>query len=145
MSTLSGMVGLNMSIACSSPVGTLPHTSFPNAISYTTPHIWTSVDQQAYSGHPSQILVHICTPIPKSTLTIPKCTTRTGNTISAHPLQPHVSTSDHFLHWMTPYGLAKLHHISQFLPPHIVVREQVVLVQAVNPKTLGNYRACYVP
>ena len=40
---------------------------------------------------------------------------------------------------MTPYSLEKLHWISQFLPPHIIARECVVLIQAVSPKSLGNY------
>jgi len=42
---------------------------------------------------------------------------------------------------MTPYGLVRLRHLSQFLPPHVISRERVVLVQAVSTSTLRNYGA----
>src|SRR5882724_95151 len=48
------------------------------------------------------------------------------------------STAEQFLHWMTPYGLNKLHSLSP-LPPHNIAREHVILVHAVKPKTLSNY------
>jgi len=42
---------------------------------------------------------------------------------------------------MTPWGLARLHQLSQFLPRDIVAWESVVLFQAVKPNTLSNYGA----
>jgi len=40
---------------------------------------------------------------------------------------------------MTPYGLEYLNKLSTHLPPKVVVRERLVLVKAIKPKTLSNY------
>ena len=61
------------------------------------------------------------------------------NLITPSPFCRHVLSADHFLHWMTPYGLTKLHELSHFLPPHIVACEHIIMVRAIKPKMLSNY------
>src|SRR5882724_9219660 len=84
---------------------------------------------------------HICTPILPQTIVYPKDGTPKANRVIASPLQLHISVADRFLHWMTPYGLDKLHSLSSLLPPHIIARKCVILVRAAKPQTLSNYGA----
>src|SRR5882672_3961405 len=60
---------------------------------------------------------------------------------TSSPLRPHVAASDHCLHWMTPFGLSRLHALSKHLPHDLVTRERIVLARAVRQKTLSNYGA----
>ena len=83
--------------------------------------------------------VHICAPILPSLNTLPRNVKSQQNKLANSFLLPHISAPDCFLNWMAPYGLTKLHDLSQFLPPHPVAQEQVILVWAVRPKTLSNY------
>jgi len=57
------------------------------------------------------------------------------------PLHPHVSVTNHCLHWLTPYGLKYLNSLSGHLPAELIAMEIVMLVKAVKPKTLSNYSA----
>src|SRR5882724_1813277 len=84
---------------------------------------------------------HICAPILPHSIVHPKDAPPRANRIIPSPLRLHVSMADRFLHWMTPYGLDKLHSLSSLLPPHIITQQCVVLVHAVKPKTLSNYGA----
>ena len=84
---------------------------------------------------------HICTPILPQTIVYPKDGTPKANRVIASPLQLHISVADRFLHWMTPYGLDKLHSLSSLLPPHIIAKKPVILMHSVKPKTLSNYGA----
>src|SRR5882672_9309338 len=97
--------------------------------------------QSSYTPSTTINLAHICTQLHPSRRVVPKKFIQHSSRIAQGPLQPHVSSPDRFLHWMTPCGLARLHQLSQFLPRHIVAREHVFLVQAVKPNTLRNYGA----
>jgi len=130
----SVLLGLNVGGICSSPVSGPISTRIPVPDSVSALPMGSSSTSSPHNGHSSQRMTHICAPITTATPIALKQIPPQRNTISRHPLCPHVSAADQFLHWMTPYGLEKLHCISQFLPPHIIAREHVVLVQEVSPK-----------
>ena len=113
--------GLNTSCVDSSPAGTCLQSSY-------TP--------STTANH-----AHICAQLHPSRSVVPKKFIQHSSRIPHSPLHPHVSSPDCFLHWMTPWGLARLHQLSQFLPRDIVAREHIVVVQAVKPNTLSNYGA----
>jgi len=56
-------------------------------------------------------------------------------------LRPHVLAADRFLTWMTPYGIANLEEQSSTFPPHVLIRQRMIMTHAVVPSTLTNYAA----
>ena len=74
----------------------------------------------------------------------PTCSpTDSRNAIAPSPLWPNVSAPDHFIHWLTLYGIVFMTQIwmTQNFPPDIVIRDHLVMTQCVKQETLSNYAA----
>src|SRR5882672_5498920 len=128
-------------MVCTCPAGAQCQNIFGHLPPVITPHVCGQSPLPTYSTVKNNLKGHIFPKLPPSISSKPKAFVLPLNRISPNPLRPHVSSAGRFLHWMTPYGLVRLRHLSQFLPPHVISRERVVLVQAVSTSTLRNYGA----
>src|SRR5882724_3300818 len=106
------------------------HIYMPTS-SPANPHICTPVTQ----------MPHIYTPIPPDVPSDPIPKHLSQNQTLPSTLHPHVSATQHFIHWMTPFGLTKIAELNTHLPPLIITCQRVVLGKAVNAKTPSNYSA----
>ena len=100
-----------------------PHICGPNVLP-TPPnvHICTNVAQPLL----------ICAPIPQAVTTQPRPMHLSRNQIVPNSLHLHVSAAQHFLHWLTLFGLRKLDKLRTHLPPLIIAHQRVVLVKALK-------------
>src|SRR5882672_141887 len=89
----------------------------------------------------SDMFVQLAFPIPSRKIVQPHASSSRPTLLKPNLLHPHVSAADFCLHWMTPFGLSHMHHISHHLPNTLITQERVVLARAVKPKTLSNYSA----
>jgi len=113
-------------------MASVPHICTPSsAPTGTNVHICTSLTQTP----------HICAPIAHAEHLLAKPKPIAPNQTLPSTLCPHVSAPQHFLHWMTPFGLAKLSELNTHLSPLVIAQQRVVLVRAIKLKTLGNYSA----
>ena len=63
------------------------------------------------------------------------------NAITQSPLRPNVAAPDHFVHWLTPFGINSMNRAAENFPPETITCKRFVLTQCVKPETLSNYSA----
>src|SRR5882724_1992427 len=85
------------------------------------------------------LFTQLAYPIPRRKIVQPHGSASRSPLLKPNHLHPHVAAADCCLHWLTPYGLSHLHHLSLHLPNALITRKQVILARAVKPKTLSNY------
>ena len=61
------------------------------------------------------------------------------NAIAQSPLPPNVAAPNHFVHWLTPFGINSMNCAAKNFPPETITRERFVLTQCVKPEPLSNY------
>ena len=64
-----------------------------------------------------------------------------SNLIRPNPFHPHVTATERFLQWMTPFGLHEIEKWSHLLPVHLIKQEHLLITHAVSTKSLSNYGA----
>src|SRR5882724_13400951 len=83
----------------------------------SSPQIWihsspmsdmpTNIRAHARTTHPDGVVPHAIPPLPpsESRLKHPRVPSNPQHRISVNPLHPHVTASDRFTSWLTPYGI----------------------------------------
>ena len=78
-------------------------------------------------------------PPPSSHNCQPRMSHKLGDRPLLSVLHPKVFPADHFLSWLTPYGIAQNHSESPTFPHEITACRHFVITQAVKPVILTNY------
>jgi len=63
------------------------------------------------------------------------------DSIKPSPLHPLVPVAERFIHWLMPYGLDYMDHLSKYFPPSIVAHNCIVLCHCIMQNSLNNYVA----
>ena len=63
------------------------------------------------------------------------------NAIAQSPLCPNDAAHDHFVHWLTPFGINAMNRAAKMFPQETIACERFVLTQCVKLETLSNYSA----
>ena len=74
----------------------------------------------------------------------PKCPRHPSNPqdhLAINPLHQHVTASDCFTFWLSPYGITQMNSELSHFPPDIVICRHLVMVCCILPGTLKNYAA----
>src|SRR5882724_5028367 len=61
------------------------------------------------------------------------------DSIKLSPLHPIVPVAERFIHWLTPFGLYYMDHLSKPFPPSIIAHNCIILSHFVTQKLLSNY------
>jgi len=101
----------------------------------------TNIRAHACTTHPDGVVPCAIPPLPpsESRLKRPRVPSNPQHRISVNPLRPHVTASDRFTSWLTPYGIAKMNAESSQFPPEVIIRRRLVMSRCVLPNTLKNY------
>jgi len=78
-------------------------------------------------------------PLPEPSTRQPRLPANLHDCIVPDPLCPHILATDHFTHWLTPFGIAKLEQAFGLFPPHEMIRCCLIMANNVLPSTLSNY------
>ena len=115
--------------------------SFPPSLSMSSPMApaWVPSHVMPSGG----VVPHAVPPLPLPDMCPkhPHLPSKAQDCIAPSPLRPHVTATDHFTFWLSPYGLAQMNAQASLFPPEIIIRRHLVMAQCVMPTTLKNYAA----
>ena len=109
-------------------------------MSSTSSHSWVLPHSVPSGG----VVPHDVPPLPLP-IVPSKCAHFSANhkdCISPNLLCPHVSASDRFTFWLSPFGIAQINSQSYLFPPEIIICRWLVMANCILPNT---QKPCHRP
>jgi len=61
------------------------------------------------------------------------------DSINPSPLCPLVPAADRFIHWLTPFGIDYMNHLSKLFPLSVITCDHIILCHCITQTSLSNY------
>src|SRR5882672_2736867 len=88
--------------------------------------------------HSGGVVHHAIPPLPQLELCQkrPRIPSNPQHCLLPNPLCPHISASNRFMSWLSPYGIVHINVELSHFPPEIIVHRHLFMVRCVLPNTL---------